>query len=81
MRQRMDSFRQSYITSGKSGQSQSLVIESRLTNVEEADDQIIMHSAYEIDNGSQQLLVISNDSDTVLSLFCYMPTFMSKEHR
>ena len=77
----LDSFRQSCLTSGKSGQSQSLVVESLLSNVEEADDQIIMHSAYEVDNGSQQLLVISNDSGTVLSLFCYMPTFMSKEHR
>ena len=77
----LDSFRQSCLTSGKSGQSQSLVVESLLSNVEEADDQIIMHSAYEVDNGSQQLLVISNDSGTVLSLFCYMPTFMSKENR
>ena len=54
------------------------IIHSLLSNVEEADDRLVMHCAYEVDRGTKRILVISNDVDTVKRLLCYMPAFKSK---
>ena len=54
------------------------IIHSLLSNVEEADDRLVMHCAYEVDRGTKRILAISNDVDTVKRLLCYMPAFKSK---
>ena len=64
--------------SGRSISSNPDVIQSLLSNVEEADNRLVMHCAYEVDRGAKKILAISNDTDSVFRLLCYMPIFKIK---
>ena len=54
------------------------IIESLTCKVEEADDRIVVHCAWEINQGSTQLLVMSNDTDTVTRLLYFLPEFQKR---
>ena len=56
-------------------------IESLTSKVEEADDRLVIHCAYEISCGSTRLLVISNDTDTVTRLLYFFSEFQKRIQR
>ena len=45
------------------------------SGIDEADDRVIPHCAYEVNRGAQRILVISNDTDTVVCLLYHMNFF------
>ena len=47
-------------------------IEALTCRVEEADDRLVLHCAWEVDRGSSRLLVISNDTDTIVYLLRFI---------
>lgn len=53
-------------------------IEALTCDAEEADDRIIMHCAWEVDQGSSRLLVVSNDTDTVTRLLHFIHHLQKK---
>ena len=48
-------------------------IEALTCPIEEADDHIVLHSALKVDHGNGWLLVISNDTDTIVLLRRFFP--------
>ena len=42
------------------------------SRVEEADDRLMLHCAWEVARGCVRLLIISNDTDTVVTLLCFI---------
>lgn len=53
-------------------------IEALTCHVEEADEHLVLHSVWEVYRGSSRLLVISNDTDTIVYLLHFMPHFREK---
>ena len=49
-----------------------------MCHLEEADDRLVVYCAWEIVHGNSRLLVISNDTDTVVCLLNFVPDF--REH-
>ena len=47
-------------------------IDALTCNVEEADDRLLLHCAWEVAQGCERLLVISNDTDTVVRLLHFI---------
>ena len=43
---------------------------------EEADDRVIIHSNWAIHNGAKRVVVLSNDSDTLMLILRYLDSFM-----
>ena len=52
--------------------SPSVSVDSLTSRVEEADDRLVLHCAWEVARGCVRLLVISNDTDTVVTLLCFI---------
>ena len=46
-------------------------IEELTSSIEEADDRIVVHCAWQVEKGGTRLLVITNDSDTVMRRLCF----------
>ncbi len=46
--------------------------------MEEAGHRIVLHCGWEVNSGSSRLLVISNDTDTIVSLLRCMPQLREK---
>ena len=53
-------------------------IEALTCCVEEADDRLVLHCAWEVDHGNSRLLVISNDTDTIVLLLRFIPQFRER---
>ena len=47
--------------------------EELANSIEEADDRIVVHCAWQVEKGGTRLLVITNDSDTVMRRLCFFP--------
>ena len=62
----------------ETGRTRVAVIEYLKAPIEEADDRIVHHCAYEVNHGCKRILTISNDADTVARLLHFMKTF--KDH-
>ena len=43
---------------------------------EEADDRVIIHSNWAIQSGAKRVVVLSNDSDTMMLILRYLDYFM-----
>ena len=43
---------------------------------EEADDRVILHTEWAIKNGAKRVVVLSNDSDTLILLLRYVDHFI-----
>lgn len=56
----------------------SEIVEALTCNVEEADDRLVRHCAWEVDHETRRLLVISNDTDTIVRLLYFIPQFREK---
>ena len=61
------------LPAGRSSATLSTEVEALIRDIEEADDRLVLHCAWELDCGSDRLLGISNDTDTVVRLLCLMP--------
>ena len=64
--------------SGSTLAESSEILESLTCKVEEADDRLVIHCAWEISRGGKRLLVMSNDTDTVTRLLYFFSEFQKR---
>ena len=60
------------------GRRTSTEIDYLKAPIEEADDRIIRHAFYEVQQGSKRILVVSNDADTIARLLYFMKKYKER---
>merc|ERR1739842_287339 len=60
------------------GRRTSTEIDYLKAPIEEADDRIIRHAFYEVQQGSKRILVVSNDADTIARLLYLMKKYKER---
>ena len=68
----------SKLSSGNDGEVSKIEIPCLLSNQEETDTRVILHSIHAVDNGSQEVCVRSQDSDIFFLLLQFASTIRAK---
>ena len=66
------------LLAGRFSPQLSEYIDALTCHVEEADDHLVLHCVWEVDNSSSKLLVISYDTDTIVCLLCFIPQLQQR---